>query len=87
MQLLLHSNIVGIVLLIVDRFYFVKRILGHANAVVKLLENLLIILLLVVTKHVLYIMASKNIVKVVGSASKKKHKITSDDSQDSITMF
>ena len=33
------------------------------------------------------IMASKNVVKVVGSAGKKKHEITSDDSRDSITMF
>ena len=33
------------------------------------------------------IMAGKNVVKVVGSAGKKKHEITNDDSRDSITMF
>ena len=33
------------------------------------------------------IMAGKNVVKVVGSAGKKKHEITSDESRDSITMF
>ena len=32
-------------------------------------------------------MAGKNIVKIVGSAGKKKHEITSDDSRDSFTMF
>ena len=32
-------------------------------------------------------MAGKNVVKVVGSAGKKKHEITSDGSRDSITVF
>lgn len=34
-----------------------------------------------------WIMASKNVVKIVGSTCRKKHKTTSDDSLDSITIF